>query len=195
MATKAFDLPGGIEVERLTDEEFLPLFREWRPRLFSDEVEIAKDRFFSEEEHAALARLAEQRGPFWRLNLVLRDGPSLVGWSTGVQLDAERFNMGNSAVLPEYRRHGLYSALLPPILELLRGEGFQVVTSRHLATNNRVLVPKLRAGFLITGFEISDVFGLLVNLGYFFNPLRREAVLWRVGAVRPSEGLRKILEF
>jgi ribosomal protein S18 acetylase RimI-like enzyme len=193
MGTTVGTLPGGIRMESLSDEEFRPLFQEWRPRIFTDEAELNPGLLLSDEEKEARTRLAGRLGPRWGLNLVLRDGDALVGWSAGFQLDAERYYMMNSAIVPEYRGRGLYKAMLPPILELLRTEGFQVVTSRHLATNNRVLVPKLRAGFLITGFEIHEAFGILVNLSWFASPLRREAVLWRAGAVRPGERLRGII--
>jgi hypothetical protein len=38
------------------------------------------------------------------------------------------------------------------------------MTSRHRADNNAVIVPKLRAGWVIAGFEVAPRFGLLVHL-------------------------------
>ncbi len=66
--------------------------------------------------------------------------------------------------------------MLPKILQILKKQGFQKVTSRHSVTNNNVIVPKLKAGFVITGFEISEVFGLLIILTYYFNDTRRKLV-------------------
>jgi hypothetical protein len=43
-------------------------------------------------------------------------------------------------------------------------DGFQEITSRHHADNNAVIIPKLKTGFVIKGFEINPRFGLLVNL-------------------------------
>ena len=82
-------------------------------------------------------------------------------------------------------------ALLPRILGALQREGFQIVSSRHVATNNQILVPKLKAGFVMTGIEVSDVFGVVVHLSYFFNPLRRKVLDVRVGQARPDAEVKR----
>ena len=48
-----------------------------------------------------------------------------------------------------------------------------------------VIVPKLQEGFLISGFEINDVQGLMVRLVYHLKEVRREMHLFRTG----QEGL------
>jgi hypothetical protein len=101
--------------------------------------------------------------------------------------------MRNSAILPNHRRKGLYSALLREVVIKLEKKGFQVITSRHNAGNNDVIIPKLKAGFLITGIELSDAFGTLVNLSYFTNPLRRKVTLYRSGDQYPDEEVKKHL--
>jgi hypothetical protein len=63
----------------------------------------------------------------------------------------------------------------------LGADQFQIVYSRHVATNNQILIPKVKAGFVITGIEVLDVFGVMVHLSYFFNPLRRKVLDARVG--------------
>lgn len=72
--------------------------------------------------------------------------------------------MTNTGILEEHRRRGLYTALLPVVLNQLRQKGFQIVFSRHTLTNNAVIIPKLKAGFVISGFEVDDRFGTLVQL-------------------------------
>ena len=62
-----------------------------------------------------------------------------------------------------------------------------------MATNSAVLVPKLKAGFIITAFEMSDVYGLLVHMSYFANPVRRKAMNFRSGMTIPDEELRMFL--
>ena len=59
-------------------------------------------------------------------------------------------------------------------------------------TNNAVIIPKLKAGFVISGFEVSDRFGTLVQLSYYFNPLRRKMMDVRVGQRKPDEEIRKL---
>jgi GNAT superfamily N-acetyltransferase len=117
-----------------------------------------------------------------------------VGWSFGVQASGDTFSMINTGILPDHQGRGVYTALLRRILEILKAEGFQVLVSRHVVTNNRVLVPKLKAGFVITHFELSDTFGLLVHLSYFFNPRRRKLLDFRAGQLAPDDELKGFLE-
>ena len=65
---------------------------------------------------------------------------------------------------PAWRGRGLYRALLPRVVAAARDAGFREVVSRHRADNNPILVPKLRAGFVISGFDVSPRWGLLVHL-------------------------------
>jgi len=132
-------------------------------------------------------------GTPYRLNVGIYQKREFVGWSTGVQSDADTYHMINTGLLPDHQGKGIYTALLPQILQILKAEGFQVVFSRHVVTNNRVLVPKLKAGFLITHFELSDMFGLLVHLSYFFNPARRKLLNVRAGQLAPDDEVKRIL--
>lgn len=84
-------------------------------------------------------------------------------------------------------------AFIPIILVQLKNDGFQVVVSRHNLTNNAVIIPKLKAGFVISGFEVDDRFGTLVKLSYFFNPLRRKLLDVRVGQSAPDDEVKKLL--
>jgi GNAT superfamily N-acetyltransferase len=124
-----------------------------------------------------------------RLGLFWND--EFVGWHFGDQLSATEFYMRNSAVLPEHRGKGLYSAMLRCVVELLVEMGFQEISSRHNTTNNAVIVPKLKQGFVITSLEVSDAFGVLVVLKYFANARRRTMMDVRSG-MRFPEG--EILE-
>ena len=123
-----------------------------------------------------------------RLTLGVFDNGVMVGWSFGWQLsmDASAFYMANSCVLESHRRRGLYQAMLERVLALTKEMGFQLVSSRHLAGNNPILIAKLKAGFQIAGLELSEVHGSLVRLRYFHNPVRREAYQVRTGGERPE---------
>jgi GNAT superfamily N-acetyltransferase len=171
----------------------MPLFQAHRAEIFPGTFDFNVREALSAEERAASARLRERLGAPYTLNLGIYRGDELAGWSFGWQESAEKYYMTNTGIFPQHQGKGIYSALLPRILDILRGEGFQIVTSRHTATNNRVLVPKLKAGFIISGFEISDVFGLLVHLSYFFNPVRRKVMDVRAGQARPDEDVRRYL--
>ena len=58
-----------------------------------------------------------------------------------------------------------------------------VASMQHVADNNAVLVPKLKAGFVVSGFEITPNLGLLLQLRYVFAPLLREVHAYRVGSL------------
>ena len=101
--------------------------------------------------------------------------------------------MRNSAVLPDHRRKGLYSALMFEVLKRTKELGFQTVVSRHVTTNNSIIIPKLKAGFVITSLEVSDRYGTLVHLTYFFNETRRKVMQFRSGDLKPDQVLKKAL--
>jgi L-amino acid N-acyltransferase YncA len=96
--------------------------------------------------------------------------------------------------LPAHRRKGLYTALLNQTTDQLKEMGFQKIYSRHSATNNDVIIPKLKFGFTITSLEISDIFGVLVHLVYFPKELRRKMMVYRVGDIKPDDEIRKCLD-
>jgi GNAT superfamily N-acetyltransferase len=186
---------GNYSLRILEAAEFGPLFREYRPVIFRNMLDFDVRQALSIQEQTATAQLRERMGTPFRLNVGIYHNREFIGWSYGIQESAEKFYMVNSAILPEHQGKGIYSALLPRVLSMVRDEGFQVVYSRHAATNNQVIVPKLKAGFIITGVEISDMFGVLVHLSYFFNPIRRKVMDVRSGQARPDAEVRQYMPF
>jgi GNAT superfamily N-acetyltransferase len=186
---------GNYTMRVLDDAEFDPLFRQYRPIIFQTMLAFDVQQALSMEEQTATARLRERMGTPFRLNSGIYHHQEFIGWSFGRQESAEKYYMVNTAILPQHQGKGIYSALLPRILSVLQHEGFQIVYSRHVATHNQVLVPKLKAGFVITGVELSDVFGVLVHLSYFFNPIRRKVLDVRVGQARPDAEVKRYMPF
>ena len=184
---------GNYTLRVLDNAEFGPLFRQYRSIIFQTMLDFDIQQALSIEEQTATARLRERLGTPFRLNIGLYHHQEFIGWSFGIQESAEKYYMVNTGILPQHQGKGIYSALLPRILDALQREGFQIVSSRHVATNNQVLVPKLKAGFVITGIEVSDIFGVLVDLSYFFNPLRRKVLDVRMGQARPDADVKRCL--
>jgi GNAT superfamily N-acetyltransferase len=110
----------------------------------------------------------------------------VAGWQISRQWDARTAYMVNTALLPQHRGKGVYTRLLPVVLEVLKAEGYTLVRSHHHATNNAVLIPKLRAGFCLQGMEI-DHHGVIAVLIYSFDPVYREYMDVRCGLKR-AEG-------
>ncbi|MBC8043001.1 MAG: hypothetical protein IAF08_06105 [Rhizobacter sp.] len=184
---------GDYTFELAEASAFKIFFEESRPVVFENKVSFHLHDALTKTEHENLTRLGSRMGEPYRLQLFINKGDERIGWFTGVQHDRETFYMMNTGIFKLHQGKGIYTSLLPKMLSLLQAEGFQKVTSRHNATNNQILVPKLKVGFIISGIEINDVFGLMVHLTYFFNETRRQVMDFRTGQNVPDDDLKKLL--
>ncbi len=180
-AGSRFPLFDDYSVEIFDDQAFLPLLEQYRAQVFANTLTFSAWEALNGSEQKALETWQRHADSLVRLNLVLYQGDAFIGWSWGRQLDQETFYMASSALLEPWRRRGIYSALLRWLLAHLSAQGVQIVRSRHLATDNAIIIPKLKAGFVMTGMELSDVAGTLVQLSYFFNKRRRKVLDFRAG--------------
>jgi hypothetical protein len=191
MLAKNIELPLGYEIRDLSSEEFVPLWKEHASRIFDDESQVFRVyESLTEEEQAKAKELQTNMGQPFQLRLGLYHEGNFAGWCCGDQENSETFYMRNSAILEGHRRKGLYTALLMRTIGILTEKGFQKIYSRHSATNNAVIIPKLKAGFTIASLEICDKFGVLVNLVYFPKELRRKMMIYRVGDSKPDEEIK-----
>lgn len=186
------DLTPGYRYERMSRAELQPLIEPLTPSVFAGTGHLSAGYAYAEAEQKALRRLEDNLAARLVLAVGVFQGDACVGWHIGNQVDRSNFEMASSGISPEHRRRGLYSALIPVVLEYAQNGGFQAVVSRHNLTNNAVIIPKLKAGFVISGFSVSDRFGTLVKLSYFFNPLRRKVFDVRVGQLGLDSDTRKI---
>ncbi len=188
-------LPDGYKCVELTPQEFQPLVNHHAPRIFDDNSQIFRPhQFLSDEEKSKSDLLRLGLAGLYSLNLAIFYKGEFVAWCCGNQETADTFYMRNSAVLPEHRRKGLYTYMLKSALGILKEKGFQKVYSRHSASNNSVIIPKLMAGFMITSLEVNDVFGVLVHLTFYQKELREKMLRYRVGDIRPDLEIRDCLK-
>lgn len=189
------NLPEGFAIQAVESTEFWLRVQKTMEVIFdSDDLIVRPQDMQTTSETEALKKLNTDYRRFYTQHfLMLKDG-DLAGWTWGYQDNRDSFYMVNSAILPEHRGRGLYSRLLQRSLAQLKPLGFQKIWSRHNMTNNAVIVAKLKAGFYITGTELSDVFGTLVHLSYFPNSTRRKMLDFRAGHLRPDEELKKLLK-
>lgn len=110
----------------------------------------------------------------------------LVAWSYSRGEDTQ-LHMVNSGVSPGLRRRGIYSRLVEATIAHADSHGFLRIISRHVPSNNAVIIPKLRLGFMVSGFEYSEVYGPLVRLTYLIGHKRRELYRARSMPVVPSD--------
>jgi len=157
-----------------------PIFGDAARRQYMGELIGAE----AEELNAALRKSLPQPE---RIRLGAFDGERLVGLSSGWFEVGGNFYIGLSAVDPAYRRQGLYTRLLHTIEQLVRARGGLLISSQHVATNNAVLIAKLRLGYVIAGTEYVDQMGLLVRLVLQLSPPRRALFASRVGTLQPGE--------
>lgn len=190
----AVSLPNGYEIRSMIWEEFAPLYNLNAKKIFENSQIFRFHQHLSETEKSKFNELGQTFKNAYELNLALFYKNEFVGWCSGDQHSAEAFYMRNSAILPEHRRKGLYSNMLDETIRILTEKGFQKIYSRHNATNNPVIIPKLKAGFVISAMEVSDMFGTLVHLSYFTNPLRRKMMIYRTGDLMPDEEIKKALD-
>lgn len=163
-------------------------------KIYDETIDFFLDELLSEKEKENTKRLSNHLKSAYRLRLYILKNDKRIGWFSGKQEGENIFFMSNTGILKEYQNKGIYKALLPKILEIIRTEGFQAVCSKHRATNNQVIVPKLKAGFMISGIEINDVYGLLITLTFYFNEARRKLIEYRVGQTRPNNEIKKLLK-
>lgn len=193
MTTTELSSHPGFTIRELTAADFRPIRQDYAPLIFADPLRLHLEEMLTETEKAAIDRLQKNMGSPLVLRYGLYEGEKFIGWHVGDQKSSHEYYMRNSAVLPEYRNRGLYSALVSHVLGVTRDLGFQVITSRHTATNNPIIIAKLKLGFVITGVEISDIFGVLVHLSYFTNADRRRVMDVRSGESRPDEDIQRWL--
>ena len=185
----------GYHIRVLTAEEFTPLLKKHKASVFKDTHSYALPEILSDDERELAKDLVHGMGTAYTLYLGAFDADNnFVGWSWGFQESATVYYMVNSGVLNDHRRKGLYAALVDRCIHILSQKGFQLIYSRHCATNNAVIIPKLKAGFIISKMEIDDRFGVLIHLHFYTNKIRRKIMDYRSGQQKPDTEIKQIFK-
>lgn len=187
-------LPEGFSIKECNSDEFHQLVGRHSETIFDEsELNMRPRSFMSEIEKNHLEELAFGNDRQFSLYLVVFFKNQLAGWTYGYQDNQESFCMLSSAILPEFRGRSLYSTLLDHIVDRLTARGFQRIWSSHKMTNNKIIVPKLKKGFIITGMRVSDRVGTIVELTLFTNQTRKKIMDFRVGR-RPDQEIKDIFK-
>jgi GNAT superfamily N-acetyltransferase len=176
-----FELLPGYTVRALDLPEWAELFNARVREFFANSTTIDVEAVYTDDERATYRDLNARLANMYRLQWAIEFNGQAVGWTFGHQERDGIFLMRNSAIAEGHRGKGLYTALLPRIIEHVRAAGFRLIKSQHHGSNTAVLVPKLKAGFIITGITMSDKHGVLVELTYPLNEQRREFLRYRIG--------------
>lgn len=190
------NFPFGFSLKECSAEEYQKLTADLHKKVFDDnELILRTASILSDSEKAKLKKLNQKRSTPYQSQAVLFYKTEVAGWTWGFQDSRESYYMVNSAIMPEFRGRGLYKRVLDLTMEKLIQKGFQKIWSRHSILNNAVIIPKLKRGFQITGTELNESFGSLLNLTYLTNETRRKALAFRSGNFKPDEEIKKIFKF
>lgn len=181
-------------IREVVEEEFRALYDAHKKQVFVDTHSFVLWDMLSQSELEQLEKLRFDPNSRYSIRLGVFKDKEFVGWAWGFQEDSTSFYMCNSAILPKHRRKGLYTKLIEKTLEMATNKGFQTITSRHTMTNNAVLIPKLKAGFIINKMELDDMFGALVQLSFYTNKTRRKIMDYRAGQLRPDDEIKKVFK-
>ncbi len=75
------------------------------------------------------------------------------------------------------------------MVERVQQEGFEILTSNHNPASSPVLIAKLKAGFVITGYSVMDIVGPQVVLSRNLHANRNRALQFRLGHIFADAGL------
>lgn len=182
-------------IEKLGKEEFKEYWDKYKFKVFENDHSYHFWDLVNDQEKSAISELRKPLENLIEIRLaIFNEKDEFVGWSWGFQESHTTFYVANSAILPEYRRKGLYTMLLNRMLDEATALGFQLIYSRHCATNNQVIIPKLKRGFVISKMEIDDVFGVLVHLHFYVNETRRLIMDYRSGQKKPNDQIKGLFK-
>jgi len=173
------------------DKTMSGIMKEHLAKAFPKTVDFNRVAVFSEEEKELWLEKKRSVKPPFRLSYVIEQEGNLIGWCTAFQKDIDVWYMHNTAIFEDHRKKGLYTVLLQLMLKYAKKEGYQKVSSTHIATNNAIIIPKLKAGFIITGMHINEKFGIMVELSYYTNPKIKAVVDFRSGQSRLPQNLKE----
>lgn len=110
----------------------------------------------------------------------------LVGWSHAWLLPGGTLYVGNSGVVPAFRRQGLYTQLVAAVEQQALALGCLRVESHHRAANHAVLIAKMQAGYTIVGSEYTAEMGLLLKMCKQLDARRAQVFSARAGTLEEA---------
>lgn len=165
------DLGNGYFLREITIEELKEIQKNHHEKVFSNRAGSNYIENLSNEEKEKIKSRSMNR---WQFRVALFHNDEPVGWHYGYAAEPDVYYMQNSAVLESHRNKGLYSKMLASVLEHLKENAFQVVTSLHHPNNAAVIIPKLKLGFVICTMLVHERFRTLIEMKYFFDPERKK---------------------
>lgn len=168
-------------VDRFPEPMFTSLVQ-WL--LHGPERDTVQGRFF-QREAASTPTQAQQ------IRIGAYAGEELIGWSHAYLQAGGVLHVANSAVLPAYRRKGVYTRLMQAVESEALALGCRRVESCHQTISAGVLIAKLKAGYLVVGTEFDAELGLLVRMAKNLASSRQQVLVGRAGTLEAAVELMR----
>ncbi len=168
-------IKGGYSIRVATKKEVMDLIAKSYDKVFPDRGDTPCFRMTPERRKKAQEfwKRYDVLHHEWFLFLDPKGKP--IGWHMGEAEDYQTFYMRNTGILPEYQGKGLYGAFLKAFVPYLGSLGYERISSQHKPTNKPILILKLKQGFVIGGFEMTENWGALVKMVKIIPQDRRES--------------------
>lgn len=101
--------------------------------------------------------------------VIYANGDEPIGWSIGEQRAADDFFMTWTGIIPAYQNQGIYSAFLRHFIDYCAELGYARITSNHMVNNRRVIVAKMKAGFIASAMSLDERIGATLWLTYYID--------------------------
>lgn len=180
----------GFVLQRVTREQYWEVHEQRMRHLFPVEVYFNTPGLRTEHERAGQERMSAIRAdnPLRDFCIIRRDDAP-VGFFCGHQHERGSYRMHHTHIHPDFRRQGLYTAILRATIDYTGRLGFDSITSEHEPGNNPVIIAKLKVGFRIVSLDIIPMEGVSVRLCYFHNQEHLAAYRYRCGLATITPGL------
>jgi GNAT superfamily N-acetyltransferase len=181
-----------FQIYSVTSEEFFDGFKEETNVEFQEFLHSGNSIFYSTEEKEKYKSIKPDFKDEAFLYFIVKSGESVVARSFSNQISLDTIMMCMSYVKKDFRGKGLYKLMLKETINKAKNIGYRKIQSYHNTTNNDIIIPKLKEGFVFTGMKINAGYGTLAELTYFLNQDEKDAVDFRTGYRRPTEKVKSI---
>jgi GNAT superfamily N-acetyltransferase len=181
-------------LECVSAEVFNDGFKIESDKEFEEFLHSGNSIFYSDEEKEKYKKFKPDFKDEAFLYFIVRKNDEVIARSFSNQISLDTLMMCMSYVKKEYRGNGIYKMMMDETIKRSKEIGYRKIQSYHNTTNNNIIIPKLKAGFVFTGIKINAGYGTLAELTMFFNSDEKDAVDFRTGYRRPNENVREKLK-
>jgi hypothetical protein len=182
-----------ICIERVSAADYWDGFKEESKEEFSDFLHCGFSVLYSDEEKEKFKTFKPVFNEEAQLYLLAKIDNLIVARSFSEQTSRDTLFMCMSYVKKDYRNNGIYTKLLKETISVAKSIDYTKVTSCHNSSNNKIIIPKLKQGFVMSGMRVNAGYGTLVELSCFLNKTESDMQDFRCGYRKPTDEVKNIL--